>query len=376
MRIMALTALAAILMAGTAQADITVQPLEGRVPAGLIAANVHAGGRVAKFDPIELDSPYLHAWQYQWPGTYFETAFTGTDAYFRVEDSINILKVLVDDQPVATLTKPGIKDYHVSGLGQGDHTLRIERLTEDQTNTASFDGFDLPGGEIALPVAPSPRQIEFIGDSYTVGYGNTSSRRECTKDEVWATTDTSQAFGPLTAKHYNADYQINAISGHGIVRNYNGFIGDPVPVAYPYAFLDKKAEYTNPDWRPQIIVIGLGTNDFSTPLNPGEKWATRDALHTDYEATYVKFVQDLRARNPQAFFILMATDQADGEIQSEVNKVITQLNAAGETRVTFLPMNNLSFSGCDWHPSAADDKVVEGVLETYIDAHTELWQGK
>jgi hypothetical protein len=37
-----------------------------------------------------------------------------------------------------------------------------------------------------------------------------------------ATTDNSQAFGPKVAKHYAADYQVNAISGRGIVRNFNG----------------------------------------------------------------------------------------------------------------------------------------------------------
>src|SRR6185312_14756892 len=108
-------------------------------------------------------------------------------------------------------------------------------------------------------------QIEFIGDSHTVGYGNTSRTRECTQDDVWKTTDNSQSFGPLIAGHYAADYQINAISGRGIVRNYNGTPGDTLPVAYPYVLFDKKEEYSDPHWKPQIIVISLGTNDFSTP---------------------------------------------------------------------------------------------------------------
>ena len=33
-------------------------------------------------------------------------------------------------------------------------------------------------------------------------------------------------------------------------------------------------------------------------------------------------------------------------------------------------------TGCDWHPSTADDRKVSGVLVAYIDAHPELWQGK
>lgn len=30
-------------------------------------------------------------------------------------------------------------------------------------------------------------------------------------------------------------------------------------------------------WRPQVVVVNLGTNDFSTAINPGEPW-TSDSL--------------------------------------------------------------------------------------------------
>jgi lysophospholipase L1-like esterase len=267
--------------------------------------------------------------------------------------------------------------YNVSGLTNSAHDIRIELVTESQVAPDSFGGFFLPPGGKALSLRRRrARQIEFIGDSYTVGYGNLSAKSQCTTDEVWSTTDNSQAFGPLTAKHYDADYQINAISGHGIVRNYNGSPGDPVPVAYPFVLFDKQAPYRDKAWRPQILVIGLGTNDFSTPLTPGEKWPSREDLHADYEATYVRFVLDLRARNPRAFFILMATDGAQGEIQSEVKTVLTRLESAGEKRIAFIPMNGLAMTGCHFHPSTADDKAVSDELVHFIDEHPQVWQGK
>ena len=193
---------------------------------------------------------------------------------------------------------------------------------------------------------------------------------------MWATTDNSQAFGPLTAKHYDADYQINAISGRGIVRNYDGGSADPLPVAYPFVQFDRKTAYEDSGWRPQIIVIGLGTNDFSTQLKPGEKWSTRGDLHARYEAAYVEFVQQLRARNPNAFFILMATDGANGEIQFEVNAVMARLEAAGERKVAFIAMNGLTMTGCHGHPSTADDQAVSDQLIRFLDDHPLLWQGR
>jgi lysophospholipase L1-like esterase len=270
--------------------------------------------------------------------------------------------------------EPGV--YSVNGLNGGSHAVRLEVVTESQGGPDSFGGFALPADGKILKPQKRVRQIEFIGDSHTVGYGNTSQTRECSKDDVWKTTDNSQAFGALTAKHYNADYQINAISGHGIVRNYNGFAGDPVPVAYPYVLFDKRDRYEDRSWQPQIIVIALGTNDFSTPLNAGERWKSREELHADYEKTYTQFVQSLRKDYPRAYFLLWATDAANGEIQSEVKKVVHQLTAASETKVAFTPVNGLSMSACNWHPSIADDQLIAGKLMEFIDANPKLWQGR
>ena len=263
----------------------------------------------------------------------------------------------------------------MAALSDGPHVVRIEVVTESQRAPDNFGGFALARNAKALTPPRRTRQIEFIGDSHTVGYGNTSRTRSCTPDEVWATTDNSQAFGPLTAGHYHADYQINAISGRGIVRNYNGSAGDPLPVVYPYGLFDKRAVVNDKTWKPQIIVIALGTNDFSTPLNPTERWKSRDELHADFEATYVKFVQSIRAKDARVFFILITTGGTD-EMQAEVRKVVGQLNAAGESRVAFIPVNGLSMTGCDWHPSSADDKLIEGELVRFIDADPLLWQGK
>lgn len=337
-------------------------------PADCVAAPLTVGGRVS----VSETGNY----RFQWPGIYFRGAFSGESAYLRVGEGNAIYHVSVDDQPAFTLVKPAAGWYEVAGLPAGKHHVRVEVASENQGGAASFGGLWVVRGTETTRPAVAARQIEFIGDSHTVGYGNTSATRECPGDGVWLTTDTSQAFGPLTAKHYGAEYRINAISGRGIVRNYNGGGGDPLPNAYPFALFDQKTRADDAGWKPQVIVIGLGTNDFSTPLNPGEKWKSRDELHADYEATYVRFVQQLRAQHPQAFFLLAATDMADGEIQAEVKKVVAQLETTGEKRVAFLPYNQLELTACDWHPSLADHRFMSAAVRSYLDARPELWQGK
>jgi hypothetical protein len=105
------------------------------------------------------------------------------------------------------------------------------------------------------------------------------------------------------------------------------------------------------NWRPQWIVINLGTNDFSTKLNPGERWAGDAALRADYHRTYFAFVRSIAARQPQARFILMGSDQFIGDVR----QVASQLNRANPGLATPIHFTGLELTGCDWHPSLGDN---------------------
>jgi lysophospholipase L1-like esterase len=354
-----------LLMAGAPTVAGPIQVVPATSPTHLAALPVSIGGRVAR-DPAEPGT-----FKRQWPGTYFETRFIGWEADFKVGSGDVILDVLVDGALAAKLTKPAPGSYAIKGLAPGTHSIRVEVVSESQSNSTAFGGFF--GSPAVAQSARKPRQIEFIGDSYTVGYGNTSTSRDCTADQVWLTTDTSQGLAVQTAKRFGADYQVNAISGRGIVRNYNGFAADALPQAYPFALFDKREIYNDPAWRPQLIVVGLGGNDFSTPLHAGEKWKSREELRSDYESTYLEFLKRLRGRNPSAFFILMSLDNSRGEIESEVSRVAQLWRSGGETRVAFVPLFGTAMTGCHWHPSTADDALMAKTIGDFIEAHPEIW---
>ncbi|MBO9574768.1 MAG: GDSL family lipase [Sphingobium sp.] len=361
---------AATQLPGRSAAADVVEVIAAPIPPASTPLPLHVGGRVS---PDPADPARL--WR-QWPGSYFETGFRGRSAFFSVGPGDAILHILVDGKTVSTLTRPAPGSYALKGLDAGRHRLRIEVASESGGGPTAFGGFFAPENSRSREPKPRKRQIEFIGDSHTVGYGNTSTTRTCTTDEVWATTDTSQAFAALLGRRYKADYRIHAISGRGIVRNYDGggSAEDTMTAMYPYLLWDRKAVDPQTGWAPQLIVIALGTNDFSTALHAGEAWPDRDALHAAYEERYVRFVQDLRARNPQAHFILWATDAHDGEIAGEVRKVVDRLRALGETRVTFLPVTGLDFSACHSHPSLADDKRIAMLLRKAIGKAHGVWR--
>ena len=354
----ALGLLVVLLATGTALPAIAATPsvvqLE-ELPAGYVPAPLSVGGRVAP--GVDGNGGF----DQQWPGVYFETRFRGDSVAFRIGPGEVILHVQVDGKPVQALVKPaGI--YRISGLASGEHVVRINVATESQAGANRFGGFLLPSGATPLAMEQRTRRLEFIGDSHTVGYGNISASRECSEAEVWATTDNTRAYGPLVAGHYGADYRVNAISGRGIVRNFDGGAGDTLPQAYPHVLFDHSVRDTDTAWQPQVVVMALGTNDFSTPLKDGEPWKTRKALQEAYVQTYVEFVKSLRTRYPQARFVLWATDGAEGEIRAQVVEVVKQLQEAGETRVDFVPIDGLAMEGCHWHPSMADHQLIASKL--------------
>ena len=321
-------------------------------------APVYVGGRA-------IATP--DGYDFGWPGVYFESRIEGPGVRVRFEAPAEHMRLLIDGQERVVFRRPGQVDLTLNSLAPGHLVVRLEKLTESQSGGGVFHGFYPLDGGAALPVTPRARQIEFIGDSYTVGYGNTSPVRECTQDEVHDTTDTQQAFGPRVANHYGADYRINAYSGFGIVRNYSGHSPElSLPTIYPRLKPDTADAASQDDsaWKPQVIVINLGTNDFSTPLNSGERWADDAALREAYRTRYVAFVGELAAAQPQARFVLMGSDAFYGEVV----RIAAAVNERTPGKVTTLEFGDLERSGCNWHPSLADDARLAALIEAHIDS--------
>ncbi|HEX4736759.1 MAG TPA: SGNH/GDSL hydrolase family protein [Allosphingosinicella sp.] len=319
--------------------------------------------------PVHVQGRVIHeadgSLSFGWPGVSFESRFRGTGIRVRFDAPTDFLRLLVDGKEKMVFRRPGAVDRVIGGLSKGVHVVRLEKMTESQQGGSRFVGFFPTPGDVPLPAPARRRQIEFIGDSYTVGYGNISPSRTCTRDEVHDRTDTQQAFGPLVARHYGADDRIIAYSGFGIVRNYNG--GSPglnLPKLYDRLKPDddRHLETATVGWHPQVIVINLGTNDFSTPVHTGEAWRDADALAAAYHAGYLAFLRKLLARQPQARFILMGSD-----FYRDVEQVAAALDPASRARVTTLRFGELQLTGCDYHPSTADDRTLASLIEGAID---------
>lgn len=313
-------------------------------------------------------------YRYQWPGIYFEARFSSPFVTALFNDDANNFNILVDGKQVMIVQKPGHRSITIQAPGPGPHTVRVEKRSETQYAVGHFQGFIAQPAD--APVTSLARQIEFIGDSRTVGYGNTSPFVDCSPEEVFETTNVQQGFGPIIARHFKADYQINAFSGLGMVRNFGGYEHPKyrMPMLYPRTLFDDPTPATRDGWAPQIIVVGIGGNDFSTPLKADEKWTSPAELRADYVKTYVAFVKKLRADNPKAFLILAAPGDR-GDYTDGTREVFETLKAEGETRIDHLTIPPDKGNSCH-HPDTRDDANIAKMYIDYVETHPDLWQGK
>jgi lysophospholipase L1-like esterase len=357
--------------ASSATTDCAAGQQAGPRCGGGAAARAHTAGRVR----VAGNSA-----RFSWPGVYFEGRFRGTGIGIVLNDPAADYDVEIDGTVAATWVTPGQGTHWVTGLSEGRHAVRLVKRSESAWATSEFGGFvAAPGGVLLGKPAAHRRQVEFIGDSYTAGYGNLSTTRDCTGDDVNRTTNADLSFGALTAQGMNADYQINAYSGLGMVRNYNG--GRPevdYRTYYDRALLNVDGDvWARPrTWQPQLVVVGLGINDFSTAVNAGERW-TPDTLVAAYRTAYLGFLDQLRARyGPNAVIVVSATQLSNTTAFAEAaQQVVRERTARGDRRVRYwyYDSSGLDYAGCHWHPSAHDHQVIADRLTDFIGTLPLRW---
>ncbi|MFC5826527.1 cellulose binding domain-containing protein [Nonomuraea insulae] len=344
-------------------------------PTGNVPAQAHTVGRI-KDQGTSV--------QYTWPGVSFEGRFRGTGVGIVLNDAANDYDVQIDNAAPTTLRTPGNTTHWVSNLSNGEHTVRVAKRTESPWQAGEFGGFvAASGGGILAKPAARTRQIEFIGDSWTAGYGNMSTSRDCAgSGGINPNSNADQTFGALAARGLNADYQITAWSGMGVVRNYNGGnAGTDFRTYYDRTLqaVDAAVWQRPSSWKPQVVVVGLGINDFSTALNPGEPWADAAALAAGYRDAYLGFLDKLRGRYGSDTHIVLTypTLSNTTAMADSVQQIVQRRNSQGDTRVKALHYDNaalgLDLLGCDWHPSLHDHRLLADTLRSFIGTLPVKW---
>lgn len=301
--------------------------------------------------------------RHEWPGLHASARFEGGAVTLRFDDAVNRWRVVLDGQAIL-VSRPGWQDLHITGLAPGQHRIRAEKISESSA-PAVFDGFFLDPGTRPLPAPdPAARLIEFIGDSDTLGFADTALRRDCSEEQVFSATDTSRAFGPQVAAALGADYRIIARSGIGLLRNYGGAKpGREMPQLYPLALPRDPAAPALPQRPADILVIGLGSNDFGSDFAQGERWADRAALSADFGPALAEFARARLRENPGARLVLLAFGEYGAPLTDAYDAASDLLAADGVDSQTVV-LREPGRDACLWHPSQADhDAIAQALLQ-------------
>jgi len=316
---------------------------------------------VGRFDTSDPAGP-----KFAWSTSAIKANFQGTGISVTLKSTgDNWFNVILDGRVLAPVNVPAGSSSPVvlaSGLTNGSHTIELVRRTEAWLGEVQFLGFNVSGGSLLAPPAPSARRIEFIGDSITCGYGNegTSQYQSFTpKNE-----NAYLAYGAMTARLLGADPVTVCWSGKGVVRNYGGDTSELMPALYqrilPYS---ATPAWDAGKWTPQVAVINLGTNDFSVGIP--DKAA--------FTAAYSAFVGKLRSQYPQAHIYCAMGPMLNGDnltsARDFINTVVTQKNSAGDGKVHYIefPMQDASNGyGEDWHPSVKTHELMANQLAAAI----------
>jgi lysophospholipase L1-like esterase len=315
---------------------------------------------VGRFDTSDPAGP-----RFAWSGSGILARFSGTSVGVRLAGAQQYT-VLIDGALQPKLTSTGALDPLASGLASGEHTVEVYRRTEANQGEAQFLGFDFGAGQLLAPAAAPEHRIEIIGDSISAGYGDEGTL------PCGFSADTENhylTYGAITARNVAADLVTIAWSGKGVVCNYGDDAAactDPMPTYFD-RILPERADsaWSFASYQPQAVVINLGTNDFSTTVDPS---------NADFEGAYAALLERVRAAYPDAFILctvgplLAGADLATA--RAAISGGVAAFAAAGGSNVRAWDMNvaNADPPGCDYHPNLATHRAMADALTAELRA--------
>jgi len=302
--------------------------------------------------------------RFGWPGTGVVVRFAGTGIRVRMNDPAQYYSLVIDgvEQPrLATTSGERLYDL-ASGLADDVHAVELYRRTEGFFGPTVFLGAELDG--TLLAPTPPTRRIEILGDSITCGYGNEGADQYC---NFSADTENHYlTYGAIAAREVGAELSTIAWSGKGVIYNYGDDTVEPLPELYDRTVPTDGSVTWDFVWQPDVVVVNLGTNDFSTDNDPTE---------TLFVGAYVALLEQIRAAYPDAVVLCTVAPLLGGSDQTTVegyiDEAIAERAVAGDSGVSRIDLSVAADGwGCDWHPSVATHQAMAARLVSVL--HDEL----
>ena len=314
---------------------------------------------------------------FDYSATYARLTFTGNYLAVRASAKNPIYFNIWVDSPFAaepnrvvciSSSDTLVELYSTPKRDKREHQLMIQRRVEGEHGITTFHQFVL-NGELRQAPALTARQIEFIGDSYTCGYGSENS----VKSDPFTreTENPSKTYAAILARYFGADYWTIAHSGMGICRNYASKVpGWYMPDRYTQTFdtsRDSMWSASEHPFKPQITVIYLGTNDFSTRLLPHRE---------DFVANYIKLLKSVKANYGDEHPILCVASKASEQMLEYVRAAVHDSHLKNVYATGLhegIHLNTDENMGASWHPNYLGHQKIAYALLPYVSTLTG-WQ--
>ncbi|OUM68768.1 carbohydrate esterase family 2 protein [Piromyces sp. E2] len=313
--------------------------------------------------------------EYKFNGKITSLSITADTGSSSIDNPARIVIYADDSLYLDTFTTEVENEFVVEFRESAEHTVRLMKISECTCGTLRLNEIKADSN-IIEPTMAASKKIEFIGDSITSAYGIDAPEGTFSSK----TEDGTKTYAYKTAQKFNADSSMVSFSGFGIISGYsdNGVrdtfstvphFYDKLGVSY-FNFYNKTASMHEVEWdanefKPDLIVINLGTNDSSYIRNIKEeerKISEADAYADEYE----KFIGQIRSIHPDAE-ILCTLGIMGQELYYEVEKAVNNYRAnTGDMKVNAFKFNNQDIEkngkNIDWHPAP----------QSHIDAAHEL----
>lgn len=224
------------------------------------------------------------------------------------------------------------------------HRVEIIHRSENWHGSVKLGKLALTG-EKFLPAPELPaRKMMVLGDSVTCGEAIDRVSGEEKNTRWW---NARESYGMLIAKHLNAQVHLVCWGGRGLVRSWNGNTDDK-NLADFYEFAvgdnDPTLHWNHQQYQPDVILIAIGTNDFSPGIPEREI----------YVKAYVQLVNTLLRNHPQTQIALTEGAILNGEKKAALIEYLREtVSRVNNNRVHQLVSNHYPGDEQDAHPTKA-----------------------
>jgi len=291
------------------------------------------------------------------------------DTVLEPADEVNLPRflILLDGQKKldARMTAKDATVTVFEGAEKRDAEVRLIKLNEGNSLFALRE--IVTDGKIeALP--ERPLKMEFIGDSITCGYGVEGKSEAETFTTL--TENATKGYAFLTAEALGADAVLTCFSGHGII---SGYTGDPAVIndadlVPPYYEVEGRSGYRLPTgklveeiprdfsaFRPDYIVVNLGTNDLS--------WCGTDEERGKlFAEAYAEFLKVIREDNPGARILCTLGVMGTGLNGMMQQAAESYCRETGDRKIRLLMLEEQNAErdgyGADYHPNEITQRLL------------------